>query len=445
MTSRKTPPMKIAVVGSGISGLSSAWLLNQHHEVTLFERDERLGGHTNTVDIDSSVGRIPVDTGFIVFNERCYPNLIALFQTLGVAWQSTDMSFGVSLDKGRLEYSGSDSITTLFAQKRNILRPRFWKMLADLLRFYRQSEGWLQSLPDDLSLGELLDREKFGAGFRDDHLLPMGAAIWSTPADKMLAYPARAFLRFCDNHGLLQVNDRPRWQTVVGGSRSYVERIAGTLSDIRLNCGIEKIHRRSDGVSLFDCHGAEHHFDHVVLASHADQSLAMLGDASALEQSLLGAFGYEWNEALLHSDEALMPRRKAAWSSWNYLSDPRSAQQKVSVSYWMNSLQHLPCPEPVIVTLNPLQAAQADKIYGRFHYQHPVFDEAAMAAQRKLWAIQGQQRTWFCGSFMGYGFHEDGIQAGLAVAERLGGTPRPWAFDTRQSRIALPDDDAQAA
>jgi uncharacterized protein len=445
-TSRQKSALNIAVIGSGISGLSSAWLLAKNHKVTLFEQDARLGGHTNTVDVKTSAGTIAVDTGFIVFNERCYPNLVALFNELGIKYQGTDMSFGVSLDKGRLEYSGSDSISTLFAQKRNLFRPRFWGMIRDLLRFYKQSAEWMDTLPDDLSLGDLLKREKFGPGFCEDHLLPMGAAIWSTPVEKFLAYPAKTFLRFCDNHGLLQVNERPQWQTVIGGSREYVKKINSTFNgDIRLNCGITKIRRFADHVILTDINGEDHRFDHVVMASHADQSLAMLTDASADEKRLLGAFAYEQNDAYLHRDEKLMPVRGEVWSSWNYLADSSQQNTKVSVSYWMNSLQHLPCQEQLIVTLNPLQAPRKHLLYKHFSYQHPVFDEAALNAQKHLWSLQGAQRTWFCGSYFGYGFHEDGIQSGLAVAEQLGGALRPWTAENASGRICLPDNPLVAA
>ncbi|WP_414728128.1 NAD(P)/FAD-dependent oxidoreductase [Zhongshania aliphaticivorans] len=437
-TPLKSVPLKIAVIGSGISGLSSAWLLSKHHQVTLFEQDSRLGGHTNTVDIQTSAGTIAVDTGFIVFNEHCYPNLVALFKYLDIPYQGTDMSFGVSLDQGRLEYSGSNSIATMFAQKRNVFRPRFWGMIQDLLRFYKQSAGWLQTLPDDLSLGELLRQEKFGPGFCEDHLLPMSAAIWSTPTEKMLAYPAKAFLRFCDNHGLLQVNERPQWQTVTGGSREYVKRLSADFAEgIRLNCAIKKVHRFNDHVILVDQNGESHRFDHVVMAGHADQSLAMLDEPSSAEQSLLGAFSYEENEAVLHRDENLMPKRHQVWSSWNYLADTSQSTNKVSVSYWMNLLQHLPCQESVLLTLNPLTEPRRDRVYRRFSYQHPVFNEAALQAQHKLWSLQGQQRTWYCGSYFGYGFHEDGIQSGLAVAEQLGNTIRPWIVPNASGRIHL--------
>lgn len=431
-------PLNIAIVGTGISGLSAAWLLSKNHKVTVFERDSRLGGHSNTVEFNSSSGRLPVDTGFIVFNKPCYPNLVNLFDTLGVEYQPTDMSFGISIDDGRLEYAGADSLGPLFAQKRNLLRPRFWRMIRDLLRFYRESASWLDSLDDEITLGQLLSREGFGAGLRDDHLIPMGAAIWSTPADQMLNYPARSFLRFCQNHGLLQVNGRPQWQTVAGGSREYVSRLAQPFANnVHLNCGIRAINRRADGVTLTDDNSRDWHFDHVVLASHADQSLGMLNDASTEETRLLSKFRYEANTAYLHSDPLLMPRRKKAWASWCYLSSQQQRGNKVAVSYWMNQLQHLKTPEPVLVTLNPWRLPRAHLTHQQFEYQHPVFDGSALSAQSELWSLQGQNNTWFCGSYFGHGFHEDGLQAGLAVAEALGGEPRPWQLDNPNSRITV--------
>lgn len=432
-----TKALDIAVIGSGISGLSSAWLLSGNHKVTLFEKDQRLGGHSNTVEIMTSAGTVAVDTGFIVFNQKCYPNLVALFEHLGVPFQSTAMSFGVSMDNGRLEYSGSDTLASLFAQRKNLFSLRFWRMVLDILRFYRKSNGWLQKLDDDMTLGELLTKEGFSKGFSEDHLLPMGAAIWSTPTSKMLDYPAKTFLRFCENHGLLQLNDRPQWQSVIGGSQEYVKRISGSLNDIRLGCAVESVKRTPERVTVIDQNGHEHHFDHVVFASHADQTLKMIKDPTLEEQRLLSAFQYETNRAVLHRDERLMPNLGDVWSSWNYLSSQRGDQQKVSVSYWMNALQKLPCQESVLVTLNPLREPRPHLVYREFDYQHPIFDTKALDAQQKLWKLQGQQRSWFCGSYFGYGFHEDGIQSGLAVAEALGGERRPWQVENESGRITL--------
>ena len=437
-----TKGMNIAVVGSGISGLSCAWLLSKQHQVTLFEKDDRFGGHSHTVTVDSNGGRkivdsdkndskeVPVDTGFIVFNERTYPNLVAFFKHLDIPYVPTDMSFAVSLNNGSLEYAGTD-LRGLFAQKKNLLRPGFWLMLCDILRFYRNSELWLKTTDASLTLGQLLHRERFSHCFIHDHLIPMGSAIWSTPADKMLDYPALAFLRFCSNHGLLQLSDRPQWQTVKGGSREYVQRIIQNLGDTALtNRCIRKVKRFPDRVQLIDLQGKEWRFDHVVMACHADNTLNLLTEPDEFEQNLLGAFTFQRNKALLHSDERLMPDNKKAWASWNYLgSNPHAGNKGPAVTYWMNNLQHpiqrLGAP-PLFVTLNPAQEPDPHLIHGCYLYDHPVFDRSAIEAQEKMWELQGRNRTWYCGAWMGYGFHEDGLQSGLAVAESLGGIRRPW-------------------
>lgn len=431
-------PLNIAVIGSGIAGLSAAWLLSKKHRVTVFEKDTRLGGHSNTVNIDINGQQLPVDTGFIVFNKPCYPNLVNLFDSLDIGYRATDMSFGVSIDSGALEYAGASRLGPLFAQKRNLLRPRFWRMLRDLTRFYRESPQWLESLDDNTTLAQLLDRGGYSAGFRDDHLLPMGAAIWSTPTQQMLDYPAKAFLRFCQNHGLLQIAGRPQWQTVIGGSREYVSRLSESFADsIQISRPVKSVHRTADAVTVIDASGHGQRFDHVVLASHADQSLAMLSEPTTEERSVLSRFRYETNIAWLHRDPLLMPKRRKAWASWSYLSDRRHNTGKVAVSYWMNRLQHLPTSEPVLVTLNPWQAPRDHLYWQRFEYQHPVFDRHALTAQNQLWSLQGKHRTWYCGSYFGHGFHEDGLQAGLAVAEQLGGLARPWTLDAPNSRIQV--------
>lgn len=432
-------PLKIAVIGSGIAGLSAAWLLNKQHNVTLFEKDDRPGGHANTVDVPGTDGPIAVDTGFIVYNPVNYPNLVKFFDELGISSHDTDMSFGVSINQGQLEYSGC-GLQGLFAQKRNLLRPGYWKMLADLLRFYREAPDMMQDpATQSMTLGQLLEKGGYGKGFIHQHLIPMGAAIWSTPADQMLDYPALTFLRFCQNHGLVQLKDRPQWRTVTGGSREYVQTICDELgAGVRLNSRIHKIHRVNGKPVVEFLHGASETFDHVVLACHADQALELLSSPTAEEQRLLSCFPYQRNRALLHTDERLMPARRAAWASWNYLTDSSQASgspEDISVTYWMNRLQDLPEQHPLFVTLNPTTEPREGKILRSFLYDHPVFNLDSIAAQEQLWSLQGRQNTWFCGAYFGYGFHEDGLQSGLAVAEQLGGKLRPWTLENPNNRI----------
>jgi uncharacterized protein len=428
-------PLSIAVIGSGISGLAAAWLLSLGHRVTLYEKEDRPGGHSCTVD---APGAGPVDMGFIVYNERCYPNLAALFRHLGVATRPSDMSFAVSLDAGRLEYAGT-SLGTLFAQRRNLLRPRFWAMIGDLLRFYREAPALLRRPDADaITLGEFLRAGGYGDAFVRDHLLPMGAAIWSAPAEAMRAHPAASFIRFCENHGLLRLYGRPVWRTVEGGSREYVSamfrQIRGAAT---LNTAVASIRREGGRVRVRDRHGESRVFDHVVIAAHADQAVAMLDDASGEERRLLGAFRYQRNLAILHTDAALMPRRRAVWSSWNYLSRSDAPEsQAVGVTYWMNRLQpFLPRTPDLFLTLNPPQAPREGTVLRSALFDHPVYDRGAVAAQRALWSLQGQRNTWFCGAYFGAGFHEDGLQAGLAVAEALGGLRRPWSVENESGRI----------
>ena len=439
--------LDIAVIGSGIAGMSAAWLLSRRHRVTVFEKEGRIGGHSNTAEIDIGGRPVAVDTGFIVYNERNYPNLTALFAHLGVPTKASDMSFAVSRDHGALEYSGAD-LRGMFAQRRNLVRPRFWGMIRDILRFYREA-------PRDLSLGRLegmtlgqyLAMKKYAAPFIEDHLLPMAAAIWSSPLAEMKNHSAAGIVRFFDNHGLLKLDDRPVWRTVDGGSREYVKRLtAGYRDRVRVNCGARRVIRRGRGVWIESEQGTLSHFDHVVIATHSDEALALLAEPSAPERTLLGAIRYQANPAVLHRDAALMPRRRKVWSSWNYLRDSRAGhEQSVFVTYWMNQLQGIDAGTPLFVTLNPPREPAKGKTLGTYLYYHPLLDNAAAAAQKRLWELQGRNNTWFCGAYFGAGFHEDGLQAGLAVAEQLGGVKRPWQVAGESDRIAVLPDYREAA
>jgi predicted NAD/FAD-binding protein len=437
--------MRIAVIGAGISGLSAAWLLGQAHDVVLFEAAPRLGGHANTVRVAGAGGETAVDTGFIVYNEATYPNFIALMEHLRVATQPTEMSFAVSLDGGRLEYSGT-SVAGLFAQRSNLVRPRFWAMLQDITRFYRNaSRDVLAGRAADISLGDYLAAGGYGAAFRDDHLLPMAAAIWSAPCSEILSYPAAAFLRFHHNHGLLQLTDRPVWRTVTGGSSVYVQKLrAAFLGEVRVGAPVRQVRRGANDVVLTG-DGWTETFDQVVFAGHADQTLAMLADPGPTEAGALGAFRYSRNRAVLHGDEALMPKRRRAWASWNHIGQRAQPDSACAVTYWMNRLQGLPEAQPFFVTLNPSDTLREETIFHEEIYEHPLFDAAALGAQERLWSLQGMRRSWFCGAYFGSGFHEDGLQAGLAVAEALGGVRRPWNVRDESGRIPIQPRLEQAA
>ncbi len=412
--------MKIGIIGTGISGNAAAWLLHKDHDITVFEQAAYIGGHSNTV---STEGHPDIDTGFIVYNEWTYPNLIALFKHLGVETVPTDMSFAVSADNGKLEYSGDHP----FAQTSNLFKPHYYKMLADLLRFYKTAPDFLENPDPDLSLNDYLAHNKYSKSFIDHHILPMAAAIWSTGKDDVGDFPAASFIRFFVNHGLFRLKDRPQWWTVKDGSRQYVDKLTAPFRDkIFTNTSVNSIKRDTDGVTVIDSHGAKHRFDHAIIAAHSDQALNMLEDASELETSVLGAFPYSTNTAYLHTDERLMPHRRKVWSSWNYITTPDEGQ--VCVSYWMNKLQPFIGEEQdYFVTLNPPFEPDPAKTLKVINYEHPMFSMSALEGWDKIGGIQGTNRTWFCGAWCGYGFHEDGISAGLAVAEALSSLKRPWS------------------
>ena len=435
-----TSPKRVAVIGSGISGLSAAWMLSRNYDVTLFEADKRIGGHSNTVDVLTDDGRLPVDTGFIVFNNWNYPNLVKLLETLGVPSEVSDMSFSASVDNGNFEYSGSNMLS-MIGQKTNIIRLQFWKMVGDILRFYRQAPSFARSSgASDLTLGDFLDREGYSKSFVDNHILPMGAAIWSATADQMRSYPLVAFIRFFESHGLLSLSKRPTWRTVTGGSRAYVNAILDDFEGTaRLGSPVRSVKRMAGSVEVKADGSEAEFFDHVVIASHADQALSMIQNPDDDERALLGAFDYTHNTAVLHSDPALMPKRKSVWSSWNYIGNKcPDKDAQLCVSYWMNRLQNLKSKTPVFVTLNPCREIAPDLVHASFDYTHPLFDTKALKAQKELWSIQGRGGIWYCGAHFGSGFHEDGLQSGLAVAESLGGVKRPWQVDGESSRIFLP-------
>lgn len=429
--------MKIAVIGAGIGGLGAAWLLSRRHDVVVYERENRFGGHSCTVDVDTTAGRLPVDAGFIVFNERNYPNLVALFEHLGVATESSDMSFAVSLDDGRFEYGSSFS--GYLGQRRNLVRPSFLRMTHDILRFNRLAPRLLEKCEDlGFTIGDFVADAGLGDAFRDRYLMPMASCIWSTPLGRMLDYPAQTFVRFFANHGLLTIGPQLQWRTVSGGSRSYVELLVTPLRrNARLGTAVATVRRAADGVHLRDASGHWDRFDKIVLGCHADQALALLGDADARERDLLGRFAYSTNAVWLHGDASLMPRRQSVWSSWNYVAERSGREAPVSVTYWMNRLQNLPTAAPLFVSVNPGRAPLPAATYARFSFEHPMYDAPAIRAQRELHAIQGVRDVYFCGSYCGYGFHEDALSAGLDVAEQLG-VRRPWPLPGEHRRIGDP-------
>jgi uncharacterized protein len=413
---------RIAVVGAGISGLAVAHALAGWAEVALFEAGDHFGGHTNTVDLTLEGRTHGVDTGFLVFNERTYPQLIRLFSQLGVPTCASDMSFSVQVPDRGLEWSGSD-LASVFAQRRNLLRPGFWRMLAQILRFNRLATAIAERNADAQlrqPIGDFLDAHGFSREFRDWYFLPMIGCIWSCPTDQMLRFPIATMIRFCHNHGLIQVTDRPRWFTVEGGARRYVERMLQRIPGARLRTPVRALRRTAAGAAVSTDAGTEV-FDAVVLACHSDQALALLADPTPLERALLGAVRYHPNRAVLHTDSTLLPARPGAWAAWNYerAADGPREQAGVCLHYLINRLQPLPFDTPVIVSLNPVRAPRAELVHGCFDYAHPVFDQAAIDAQKRLPALQGVSNTWYGGAWTGYGFHEDGLRSGLDVAQAL--------------------------
>jgi predicted NAD/FAD-binding protein len=420
------PAQRLAIIGSGISGMAAGWYLSQHqsqrHEVTLFEADDRLGGHTATMDVQLDGREYAIDTGFIVFNDWTYPHFQRLLDTLDVAYQATEMSFSVHETGRDFEYNGH-TLASLFAQRRNLLRPSFHSLLRDILRFNRQATHALIGgrLDATLTLGEYLDANGYGAAFQRQYLLPMGAAIWSASIADLRSFPLHFFVRFFHHHGLLSVSHRPQWYTLIGGSRSYIPALTAPYAErIRLATPVLGIRRNATGVTLRTEHGVET-FDQVVLACHADQALTLLDDASADEREVLGALPYQDNEVVLHTDTSLLPRRPRAWASWNYRLDGRGEHARASVTYNMNILQRLAAPHTFCVTLNDSDSIATDKILGRYRYAHPSFTLAGQAAQARHADISGaSRRTHFCGAYWSNGFHEDGVWSALRVAAELG-------------------------
>ncbi len=415
--------MKIAIVGSGISGMAAAYFLNPHHDVWLFEKQQRLGGHSHTVTVNDGKKELAIDTGFIVFNQRNYPNLTRLFDRLEVPVAKSDMSFGVSINDGWLEY-GTLRLSDMIAQKRNLFRLDFLRMVYDILRFNRQARAYVGANPG-ASLEECLDQLQLSAWFRHYYLLAMAGAIWSSPTGQMAQFPAQTLIRFFDNHGLLSLADQIQWYTVLGGSQVYVERLTQSFADkIHYGAGITRVRRTAEGVELRDSQGQWHQFDQVVLACHSDQALALLEEPEPQERALLSAIAYQPNRVVLHSDASFMPKRRSAWSSWIYLNETRAdGQPQEALTYWMNNLQPIDSKQNFFVTLNP--AREPQQLHSDHVFHHPVFDKAAIEAQAALPSIQGRGGVWYAGAWQRHGFHEDGLVSAMTVARELG-AKIPW-------------------
>ncbi|AKP91924.1 NAD(P)/FAD-dependent oxidoreductase [Achromobacter ruhlandii] len=417
--------MRIAIIGSGIAGLVCAWKLGRDHDVTLYEANDYLGGHTHTHTVEQDGRSYAVDSGFIVHNPLNYPHFTALLDELGVASQPTTMSFSVHKQADGLAYNAT-SLDTLFCQRRNLLSPRFLGMVRDIMRFYRESPALLRAPEPGPALGEYLAQNRYGEAFRSDHLIPMASALWSSPASRILEFPARYLVQFMANHQMLRISGRPQWRVVQGGSRRYIDamRQRWTVRE-RLNCAVRAVRRQPVGVQVITRDGQEHH-DEVIFACHSDQALALLADATPQERQVLGAIAYQDNDVVLHTDARLLPRQRKAWAAWNAYV-PADPQAPCSVSYCMNLLQGIASPRPFIVTLNRGDAIDPAQVLARMRYHHPVYTHEAVAAQARRAEISGRRRTWYVGAYWGWGFHEDGVASALDVVRAMLGRPRVWA------------------
>ncbi len=428
MTSSFLKP-RVAIIGSGVSGLGASLSLTEHgFDTTLFEASPQLGGHARTVEIEIDHIRFPVDTGFLVFNHRTYPHLLALFERLEVPTSPSDMSFAVSEGPHRLEWAGTN-LRSVFAQPKNLFSVSFWRMLADILTFNKQATALAIKVGDDHDhaewrepLSSFLERNRYSASFRDRYLLPMAAAIWSCPMKQMLEFPLGSFVRFFHNHGLLLIKNRPQWYTVTGGSREYVQRIQARLNDVRASTPVTSIARvsidRRTHIEVTSKTGVER-FDHIVLACHSDQALKLISDPTQAESDLLRGVRYQANEAWLHTDIGLMPKSRSAWAAWNYMSDGNRGAPNVALTYWLNKLQPLPCHSPVLLSLNPLRPPATTQVISRFDFEHPILDAESARSVRLLPQTQGKNNTWFAGAWLGFGFHEDGLRSGIEAASAL--------------------------
>lgn len=414
----------VAIIGTGISGMGAAALLHPAHDITVYEKAPEIGGHTRTRNINYHGRNIAVDTGFIVFNYQNYPNLSAMFRHYNVPVEKSDMTFAVTMDDGAFEW-GAKNLNALFGQRSNLLNPQFLRMIADVLHFFVRAPSFVERNPQ-LTLKQMLDKMCLGEWFVKYYILPMGGAIWSCPLDTMLSFPALDFVRFFKAHGLMSPIGQPQWYTVTGGSQEYVKRLTAPFADrIRTNCGATAITRNGNKVSVQDARGETHEYDHVVLACHGDQALSLLKDTSLEERSVLGAFRYQKNRALLHKDASIMPKRKRCWASWVYHSDKDRKDETIPVTYWMNLLQNIDNDYPLFVTLNPIKPIAPEHVFDEHEFEHPVYTMEAMQSQKLIHSLQGKRNTWFCGAYLRNGFHEDGLASAVAVAERMG-VQKPW-------------------